>query len=559
MRTSSARTAALLVMAGLLLLAWTVPVLAQPNFRDRAREVRIPLNGVKVLTVNGPIERVVTGQSETVKVRVVNSREVVVFGLQSGVTTLHVWTDRGVIPFFLIVQEAASAVMDEQSENLLRNLGEVDTGGMELRVFTPQYREVSEFQQYIQRLLQDDGEILLSDGPSGKIFVLARPEMLDKIEDLLDEIDVPGEDRVFTRRVRLQNRPVTEMTDKVETMLSEEGKFVLDEETNSFLIVDKVDKVKQITDFLEDIDVRTVAQVRIRARFVELSDEAARRIGIDWQAAGTVDGQPLNISMLPDQARAPTAGTPGGIFADLDCPLGSGNCIAAGLRLLERKDLAKLISAPNVVTRNQQQAVLEIVNEQSYVADWDVSQTQGGSLNVTANVETITGGITLKVTPLIGQSDVIQLDVQPELRIVNLGQPTNLTVQGTAFPFFTPTTNRRTAELNVALKDGSTLVIGGLNRVESNDVKTQPPVLGDIPILGYLFKQQEDESINRNITIFLTAEIVRLREEDGADTGEFGPDRTTEADTPHVADTIPADIPDTTDFTMPAGAPNLSR
>ncbi len=514
------------LLAGLCLLVVILGGIP-PVHAQTVSVIDVPLDGVKTMTITNGIDRVVTGDSRAVRVRVINSRDIIIFGLNKGVTTLHVWTDAGIQRYFLNVKSLESPVDQpgpEQTTNLLRKIEEGVGDGQELRVFTPQYRDVESFRGYIERLLKGEGEILFADPTAKKIFVAGPPELLEKIENLLSRIDVPGEDVKFTRRIDLENRPVKEMLDKVNAMLTESGKAIIDEETNSILVVDNVSKVEQITQFLNSIDVRTVSQVRIEAKFVEIDDDARERIGLDWD---------VETGDLTTELEVGPSGI-NGLQLDVVNP-----DINATIELLEEKDIGNLISSPNVMTRNQQEAVLEVVNEQSYVAGWNVSQTQN-STNVTPIVETVEGGITLTVTPLIGQSEVIQLDVEPALKVVNLGQAINQIANGNSFPFFTPTVDRRTATLNVALKDGQTLVIGGLDRSETDQSREQAPFLGDIPILGHLFRSRDDQTTSRNITIFLTAEIVRLRE--GQEEAASASD--TAASVVNQSDTVfPEDVP----------------
>ncbi len=496
------------------------------------RQIEAPLDSASVLSVSSPIKRVVLGNEKVARVQVINARQLLIFGKQIGRSTLHIWTERGLRKYLLRIRE----LPENRSTDVLKALDQQDTG-MELRVLSPQYREISEFENYLEQLLKKRGEVVLSDPAAGKIFVLAPPSILDKVERLLDRIDVPGQKAMYTRRIKLANRPVNEMKKKVEAMLTDKGKVIIDEETNSLMLVDKVDKVQQIVSFLKKIDVKTVAQVRIEAKFVEMTDEAERQMGINWDYEGSVDGQNLNAALSPELGKVDNVG---GLQLDLVDPANAFN-LTATMQFLESEGLVNLISSPNVMTRNQQEAVLEIVNEQSYTAGWNVSQTDGGGLNVTPIVETKEGGITLQATPLIGRSDVIQLDLTAEMKIIDLGDPIIQQAASNQYPFYTPTVDRRTAELNVALRDEQTLVIGGLNREQTDSSQDQVPLLGQIPLIGSLFFSQNTKSkANSKITIFLTAEIVRLTENDRGLPNQSGDTTAGRKNSIIGSDTLPA-------------------
>lgn len=501
------RMSVLMVFLVMILLVSTGGSFAQSG-GSPGPELVVPLDGAEVFRVGSSISRVVTGQSDVVNVRVVNNREIVLFGLSQGATTLHVWTDAGLVQRLLVVEQVSSQTVGNNFRSVLRDEEDLEDD-VELRVFSPQHRGVSEFEEYIGELLADDGEILLSDGPSRKIFVAGKPQLLDKISQLVDRLDVPGEDKVYSKRFVLENRPVTQIDTQVEAMLSEEGQIVSDRETNSLLIVDEVSKVNSIQNYLREIDVPTVAQVRITTRFVEMSDEASRQLGVDWDfEGGGVEGS-LNPQIADDAD---------GLLLDLVTPAGASTAdIDARLNALEEKDLLNLISSPNVVTRNQQQAQLTIQNQESYVAGCEVQSVEGAQTLV-PTLETLEDGITLEVTPLIGKNKTIQLDVTPELKISELGEEVSFSGSGagSGCTFFTPETDVRRAQLNVAIRDGGTLVIGGLKREETTRDNSGVPLLQDIPILGYAFSQRGRSSTNRDITIFVTAEIVNLQSPENA-------------------------------------------
>jgi len=305
-------------------------------------------------------------------------------------------------------------------------------------------------------------------------------------------------------------------------MLSEDGKLIIDEETNSLLVIDRVANVKQVEEYLAEVDVQTVKQVQITARFVELADEASRTLGVNWTLRGLSEGDRLDagfgqnprvgtVSDNTDDDGNPIPGVQVGDVTGIPgFQVGFNDLSRAGLdarlNALETEGLARTISSPTVLTRNQQQANLTILNEQSFVAGFETNNAGDGSLATTPDIDTIEDGITLEVTPLIGKNNVVQLDVVPTLKIADLGPP----IDSQFGQFFTPTVDERSAELAVALRDGQTLVIGGLNSSESTEDDNQVPYLGDIPVFGYLFKEENTSSLDREITIFLTAEIVPL-------------------------------------------------
>ncbi|MFB6346375.1 MAG: secretin N-terminal domain-containing protein [bacterium] len=488
----------LVVISVLMTLAVHVPA------QQQQEEITIPLDGAKVIRTNSPVSRVITGQSGLVRIKVLNSREIAVFGLKTGATTLHLWTERGLRQNLLVVEEVGSLTMGDQFRSAFtasRNI-EGDTGDMQLKVFTPEYRKVSEFESYIKELLKDDGRIILSDPPSGKIFVVGKSAILQKIQDLIDRLDVPGEDKVFSKRIVLENRPVTQIQEQISSMLSGEGKIIVDRETNSILIVDKVSKVNSVQDYLDKIDQPTIKQVRIKTRFVEMSEEAQQELGINWSEVGSANGNIIEANYNGSSGLRLLVNNPASSLAQ---------DLTATLNALESDGLLNLISSPSVITRNQQQAQLEIINKQSYLSGCNVDNAGNGAQSVTPAVSEVQDGVTLSVTPLIGKNDIIQLKISPQLKLFSFDS--SLSASSPCGTIRFPTVETRDANLNVALKDGQTLVIGGLSRRQETDNSSRIPILGDIPLFGFLFKNQASSVDDQEITIFVTAKIVNFREQ----------------------------------------------
>lgn len=509
-------------------------------------ELVVPLNGGEVFRTGSSISRVITGDSNVVNVQVISDQEIMLFGVQEGATTLHIWTDNGIVQRLLVVEQVSSQTVGQNFRSVLRETEDLDND-LEMRVFTPQHRGISEFEGYIENLLGNDGEILLADGPSRKIFVAGKPEILDKINQLMDRLDVPTEDKIYSNRFVLNNRPVTQIDTQVRTMLSEDGTIVADRETNSLLIVDQVSKVESIRSYLDEIDVPTVKQVRIKTRFVEISEGFDRSLGIDWSASN-LDGNVESRTSFTD-------GTDGSdedfdlIDAD-DVPSASGFelglidntagdfSIRSRLNALESESGLDLLSSPSLVTRNQQQAVLEVLNEISYLEGCEVTETEVG-IQSTPQVNTVEDGITMSVTPLISTNDIVQMKIQPLLKLVDFGTRVE-DVSTPCGPIEFPEVDRRTANLNVALKDGQTLVLGGLSRSEETPRVTRVPYLSQLPILGYLFKNKSRSSEQKEINIFVTVDIIEFEDQsESGDTVAVYPDETSreaqktiESDTP---------------------------
>ncbi len=210
------------------------------------------------------------------------------------------------------------------------------------------------------------------------------------------------------------------------------------------------------------------------------------------------------------------------------------------IRALNQKKGIDLLSAPRVTTKSGQRAVIEIVREFRYATQYTPPQvpsiTGGGSGNGTVSISVVTPttptafetrntGVTLEVEPVVGPDGVtIDLNLVPQVvefeGFVNYGSPIfginpsiltnalNSQVLLTQNVINQPIFSTRKVTTSVSVYDGSTVVLGGLMREDVQKTEDRTPIIGDIPIVGRLFRTNVDQHIKRNLVIFVTAHLV---------------------------------------------------
>jgi len=210
------------------------------------------------------------------------------------------------------------------------------------------------------------------------------------------------------------------------------------------------------------------------------------------------------------------------------------------IRALNQKKGIDLLSAPRVTTKSGQRAVIEIVREFRYPTQFTPPQvpniTGGGSGNGTVSISVVTPttpnafetrntGVTLEVEPVVGPDGVtIDLNLVPQVvefeGFVNYGSPIfginpsiltnalNSQVLLTQNVINQPIFSTRKVTTSVSVYDGSTVVLGGLMREDVQKTEDRTPIVGDIPIVGRLFRTNVDQHIKRNLVIFVTAHLV---------------------------------------------------
>jgi type IV pilus assembly protein PilQ len=352
------------------------------------------------------------------------------------------------------------------------------------------------------------------------------------------------------------------------------GKIVVDSRTNSLVITERPSRMKRIRPVIDELD-RPTDQVMIESKFVEISNNDIRNIGVNWSSLSgynvtltpgsggiysyantygsgvsnavngttgtsgnttnnngttlnsgsanttsnsTANGVPTNTGTTSTSSSiANTAGTTvtnaintaNNIVTGTTAVGNSTNMLSAVfsadqfklvLSALQQLNNAKIVSNPTIVTLNNTEASIN-VGQQYPIPSYTFNQ-QTGTFEV-SNFIYKDIGITLKVTPQVNARGFIKLTLAPEV-----SQSQGTTSFGGASGASIPIIGTRKAITQVSLKDGYTMGIGGLISTNFNNGVNKIPILGSIPIIGYLFKQDQRNNTVDNLVIFITAKTI---------------------------------------------------
>ena len=329
----------------------------------------------------------------------------------------------------------------------------------------------------------------------------------------------------------------------LKSVLSKEyGSVAVDARTNSLIITDIPEVFPQIEQILAELDKKP-PQVMIEAQIVEIDSDRAQYLGLEWGGAkgelGMYTGPirdstfPLNmpsktsrfaffdplsnvVSSLGQQAAGGnTAGSGGGVAegtgeSDACRGLITGSNLQTGvldltslkviLRALVTRAEARFLGKPKIMTLNNKTALIQI--SQNQAVSIQQQMTGGQSITqTTAEAERFPTGLTLKVTPQVNKEGYIVMLVEPSFSNV-----VESAISSQSNPVFDPTT--RAASTLVRVKNGQTLVLGGL--LESRETKSvrKVPLLGYIPLIGWLFTSVSNQRSNTDLVIFITPTVV---------------------------------------------------
>ena len=241
-------------------------------------------------------------------------------------------------------------------------------------------------------------------------------------------------------------------------------------------------------------------------RIVSGDTEFAFALGADAAAAALLGPLAPGIDMLP-MISSIIPGVPflGGFGREK-----SDSTIKAIIRAAAGNANTNIISAPHILTSDNEEAEIRIGDNIPIVTSRVDAATGGLNLSTSVNVERLDIGVTLRVTPQITEGNMIRLDIFQEITAINLALSliTNASAESTGVAL----SNRR-VENTVVVGDGDTVVIGGLISDQYDDTIDKVPFLGDIPILGWMFKSTSRTLTKKNLLIFLTPHIVRSQQD----------------------------------------------
>ena len=293
------------------------------------------------------------------------------------------------------------------------------------------------------------------------------------------------------RLIPISYAPVADVEKQVKPFLSKRGSVASDARTSSVIVSDIDENLERVEKLVASIDIPPT-QVLIEGKIIEASDQFERQFGINWNASGkqiSVGSQNLNmpIQVNPPLGAATFNFNPS--FGTLDV-LGDLN---ANLRLYEREGSVKVLSSPRIVTLHNEAATISQTVSVPIVST--TPATTGAPLtSVTYKEAKLSLGVTPNVT---NDGGVIMIvDVNREF----FGEASDSTGNRPL--------NTRTAKTKVLIRNGQTAVIGGIYQNDTTDIENRVPGLGNLPLVGWLFKTKAKDNRRNELLIFLTPKII---------------------------------------------------
>lgn len=440
----------------------------------------------------------------------------------------------------LIVTDIASNV-----RKMMRIIEEIDIPGYETRVTLVQLRYASAavVSRDLTPIIEDLGALpetpptprrrapapvptaerkikIIPDERTNSLLIVASQEDTKRIKDLIRRLDVETErTRIHVSHLkyakaedmaRVLNNIVTKRQQDVAPLISE------DRATNSLIIDATPEDFAGLQKIIEQLDI-VRDQVLVEVLIAEVSYEKTFELGVDWM---TMEGFPDIDQLAPGTGEgfgessftgglrsfaAPTEGRPSSgmsglsvglvqrVMTGMDIP-----DVAAMLHALQTHRDVNILSTPQILTMDNEEAEINVVRNVPFLSRIEADDDRVGTRLQHIDYKDV--GIKLRITPRISKERMVRLDIHQEI--------SDLTGREVAGLRATPETYRRETRTSVLVRDNHTIVIGGLVSDDVNESLDKVPFLGDIPLVGNLFRRRSTRNVKTNLLVFITPRVV---------------------------------------------------
>ena len=451
-------------------------------------------------------------------------------------------------------------VITDYAENLKRITQIIEAidkpNDAEFNVIKVKHLSAIELAQQLSRLFADPsgapagqggGNALLISADARSNSLMVRTDNQGKLETLrtmVAQLDTPAAGMTNLQVVHLRNADATKLAETLRALASGEmraaagaattaapastggganGVTILADAASNSLVINAPDHLyNSLRAVIDKLDAQR-AQVFVEALIVEVNSTKAAELGIQWQGpllqrndsyalvGGTNFGTGGNNLLALSASIA--AGTPALPSTGLNLALGQMitlngekvTSLTALARVLASDSDTNILSTPNLLTLDNEEAKIVIGQNVPFVTGQftNTGSGTGGSVNPFQTIERKDVGLTLKVKPQVAEGDKIKLQILQEVSSVDQTQSNDAGI----------ITNKRSIETTVLINDGEAIVLGGLIQDDVQNGIDKVPGLGDIPLLGALFRSESRQRRKTNLMVFLRPAVVRTQED----------------------------------------------
>jgi type II secretory pathway component GspD/PulD (secretin) len=367
----------------------------------------------------------------------------------------------------------------------------------ELKIINLKFANAIDLNPALNQIKSSIGKVAV-DEKSNTLILIDTPSKIADMQRLIAEADVSTVTQVFnlnyTKAEDLEKKLTEVITKGV-------GRIRIDTRTNKAVITDTPKKMSEIEKIITAFDERH-REVLIEAKIMQVILNDNFKMGVNWE-------------YLLTQYHSLDLKSSFGILADTDKKgkisigtVADNNDYTAFMEALNTIGTTNILSSPRIATVNNEEAKILVGSTEPYVTT-TTTTTASGPATTAETVNFIDVGVKLYVTPVINQDKFITMKIKPEVSSVT-GYLT--TSENNKIPI----KETSEAETNIMVKDGVTIVIGGLMKNEDLETLKKVPLFGDLPLLGALFRSKDKTIKKTELVVFLTPHII------SGDTDSYG-------------------------------------
>ena len=339
---------------------------------------------------------------------------------------------------------------------------------------------------------------LLKDDSTNTLIVVAPKSIIEKIESVSKKLDIkPNITNMTTDIITLKNSDAVSMEKILKKIVSqkyasskEKPSITADKETNSLIIIATNTQIQIIKKIIKALDIPK-QQVYVKARILEISNSKASQLGFKYGILGGIADSSGLYTLNVDMGGNALAFDPTALGISIPT-LKHGLALGITLDMLETLGAAKKLSEPSILCINNTPSNIYVGKTVSVLT----GKTTSTSTSESYTREDI--GLTLKITPRIDSDSKVALNVKATIEDLLPGSPTLM-----------PITSKRTIDTTTIVRNGQSIIIGGLVRDNKDITVKKVPLLGDIPLLGNLFRHKIINNDKTTLAIILTPYIVK--------------------------------------------------
>lgn len=423
----------------------------------------------------------------------------------------------------LIISDSAANIA--RIDTIVRRIDHA-TGG-EIEVIPLQHASATDIVRVITQLeggdskTKRDSSKIIADERTNSILLGGAAASRIQIRALIGHLDTPMDAGGQTHVVYLKNAVakdlVSVLTGVSKSVSAGKGKSTAgtgaigsitiqaDENTNALVINSPPDVFRSLRAVIQKLDIRR-AQVLVEAVIAEVSTGTSSELGVQWVGDGSASDNPVGLISFNNNAAAlgglledPPVATP--VSGGLNLGIGKftgGNKVAALINALSSDTSNNILSTPTLVTLDNEEAEIVVGQNVPFLTGQYTNAGTTGSTNPFSTIQRQDVGLTLKIKPQINEGNAVKLDVQQEVSSI---APSSAGVD--------LITNKRSIKTSVMIDDSQILVLGGLIEDVLREKEERVPLLGDIPILGWLFRYNTVSKGKTNLMVFLHPTILK--------------------------------------------------